>query len=214
MGLFKPRTRRPTRRAAARAAKHKAGLEAKYSARNERKRDKAERRSADKVTKAQVATFKAQERAADKVAEKAGRDYLSVGQVRKYLGVARVLLPVLLPLAYRGATVLRGQLDNRRARSLGVGVEQLPDFTGHGARLSARIANAENSTSEILARDPGDPDTTAFAAHTRDRLTSLNTAVRTAEQMPAPQRKAAHTTISFELGKIESDLLARLGVKS
>lgn len=214
MGLFKQKVRRPTRRAAAKAAKHKAGLEAKYSARNERKRNKAERRSADKVTKAQVATFKAQERAAEKVAEKASRDYLSVGQMRKYLGVARVLLPVLLPLAYRAATILRGQLDSRRARQLGVGVEQLSDFTGHGARLSARIANAENSTSEILAREPADPETTAFAAHTRDRLTNLNTAVRTAEQMPAQQRKAAHITIGAELAKIESDLLSRLGVKS
>jgi hypothetical protein len=214
MGLFKQKTRRPTRRAAARAAKHKAGLEAKYSARNERKRDRAEQRSADKIAKAQIATFKAQERAAEKAAERAGRDYFSVGQVRKYLGVARVLLPVLLPLVYRGATLLRGTLDSRKARSLGVGVEQLSDFTGHGARLSARIAGAESSTSEILARDPGDPDTSAFATATRDRLTSLNTAVRTAEQMPTPQRKTAHANIATELAKIESDLLARLGVKS
>jgi hypothetical protein len=213
MGLFN-QTRRPTRRAAAKAAKHKAGLEARYSARNARKRDKAEQRAADKVTRARVSTLKAQERAAEKAAERAARDPFSVSQVRKYLGVARVLLPVLVPLVYRGATFLRGRLDSRRARELGVSVEQLADFTGHGSRLSARIANAEASASQILANDPGNPDTSAFAAQTRDRLTNLNTAVRTAEQMPAQQRKSAHAGISAELGRIEADLLSRLGVKS
>lgn len=214
MGLFKKRTRRSTRRAEAKALKHKAALEAKLGAKNDRKRLRAERRAADKIAGAQVATLKAQEKAALKTAEKASRQRVTVGQVKKYLGVARVLAPVLIPLVYRGATFARGQIDAKRARQLGVGVDQLADFTGHGARLTARIANADAATSEILAKRPNDADAKAFADTNRDRLGSLDTAIRAAEQMPSQQRKAAHAAIATELTGIEADLLSRLGVSA
>lgn len=210
MGLFTKR-KRVSRRAEAKALKHKAAKEAKYGARIDRKRLRAERRTADKVSRAQIATLKAQEDAARKTAEKATRDRFSVSQVRKYLGVARVLMPVLIPLAYRAATFIRGRIDVRRAQKLGVGLDQLADYSGHGASLTARIANAETSTKDILARH-GDPDTVEFIAVTRERLTNLNTAVRTAEHMPAPARKSAHTAIGGELTGIETELLGRLGV--
>ncbi|MEN0137478.1 MAG: DUF6474 family protein [Rhodococcus sp. (in: high G+C Gram-positive bacteria)] len=217
MGLFKKRKSRATRKAEAKALKHKAGVEAKLSARNERKRDKqaavagrkleaAELKSLKKVEKAQIAALKAEEKAA---AQKG----FTVATVRKYLGVARLLTPVLLPIAYRAATVVRGQIDARRADRMGVDVDQLANFTGHGAKLSARIAGAESSTTEILAQKPDDAETQKFAAAIRDRLGDLNTAVRAAEQMPQARRKAAHHAISSELDGVEADLLARLGVR-
>ncbi|WP_064081053.1 DUF6474 family protein, partial [Rhodococcus opacus] len=152
MGLLKKRKSRATRKAEAKALKHKAGVEAKLSAKNERKRDKqaasagrkleaAELKSLKKVEKAQIAALKAEEKAA---AQKG----FTVAAVRKYLGVARLLTPVLLPIAYRAATVVRGQIDARRADRLGVDIDQLANFTGHGAKLSARIAGAESSTTE------------------------------------------------------------------
>ncbi|MEV0947072.1 DUF6474 family protein [Rhodococcus sp. NPDC049939] len=217
MGLFKKRKSRATRKAEAKALKHKAGVEAKLSARNERKRDKAtakasrkleaaELKSQKKVDKAQIAAFKAQEKAA-------ARKGFTVSTVRKYLGIARLLTPVLLPIAYRAATVVRAQIDARRADRMGVDIDQLANFTGHGAKLSARIAGAETSTTEILAKKPGEAETQRFAAAIRDRLTDLNTAVRAAEQMPHARRKAAHQAIASELDGVEADLLARLGVR-
>lgn len=211
MGLFTKR-KRASRRAEAKALKHKASLEAKYGARTDRKRLRVERRATDRVSRAQVSTLKAQEEAARKTAEKATRDRLSVGNVRKYLGVARVLMPVLIPLAYRAATFIRSRLDLRRAQQLGVSVEQLAEYSGHGAALTARIANAESSTRDILAHY-NDRETTEFVATTRERLTNLDTAIRTAEHMPAPARKSAHNAIGGELTGIESELLSRLGVK-
>ncbi|RMI34437.1 DUF6474 family protein [Nocardia stercoris] len=214
MGLFTKRKTRSDRKAEAKALKHKAGLEAKLSARNERKRNRAELRTQREVAKAQIATLKAEEKAAVKTAERADRELLSAGQIKKYLGVARVLVPVLAPLVYQGATLLRGQIDTRRAQRLGIGIEQLSEFSGPGAKLQARIANAENSLTQIDSRGGGQhTDTAKFAAATRERLDNLSTAIRAAEQMPAQRRRAVYASISTELGGIEADLLSRLGVR-
>ncbi|MBF6129218.1 DUF6474 family protein [Nocardia brasiliensis] len=214
MGLFTKRKRRPSRRAEAKALKHKAGLEAKLVAKNDRKARRAEARTQRKVAKAQISALQAEEKAALKVAARAERELFSASQVKKYLGVARVLIPVLAPLAYRAATFVRGQLDVRKAQQLGIGIEQLGDFAGHGARLQARIANTEAALGKVGAQDGKDKgDTQKFVASTQARLDSLATAVQTAEQMPAPRRRTVHASISEELSQVESDVLARLGVR-
>ncbi|MGK8488082.1 DUF6474 family protein [Nocardia asiatica] len=214
MGLFTKRKRRPSRRAEAKALKHKAVIEAKLAAKNDRKARRAEARTQRKVAKAQIAAFQAEEKAALKAAAKAERDPFSAGQVKKYLGVARVLIPVLAPLAYRGATFLRGQLDTRRAQQLGVGIDQLGDFTGHGAKLQARITNAEAALDKIGTQNGKDKgETQKFVSATKDRLGSLTAAVHTSDQMPANRRRSVHASISHELSGIESDILARLGVR-
>lgn len=213
MGLFTKRKRRADRKAEAKALERKAVLEAKLGARNERKRDRAQARTHRDVAKQQISTLKAEEKAALKAAEKAERELFSAGQIKKYLGVARVLIPVLAPLAYRAATFLRGQLDSRRAHRLGIGLNQLGDFTGHGARLQARITGAESALTEIADNAGKDTETRQFITASQDRLNSLNAAVRTAEQMPAPRRRAVHTSISNELSGLEADVLARLGVR-
>ncbi|MFC3963826.1 DUF6474 family protein [Nocardia jiangsuensis] len=212
MGLFTKRKRRPSRRAEAKALKHKAGLEAKLVARNDRKSRRAEARTQRKVAKAQIAAYQAEEKAADKLAAKAERDPFSPGQVKKYLGVARILIPVLAPLAYRAATYVRGQLDVRRAQQLGIGIDQLGDYAGHGGRLQARIANTEAALEKVSGEGKAD-DTRSFVGTTKERLESLSAAVRTADQMPAARRRAVHTAVSSELAGLEADVLARLGVR-
>ncbi|UGT40438.1 DUF6474 family protein [Nocardia yamanashiensis] len=211
MGLFTKRKKRVSRRAEAKALKHKAGMEAKLGARNERKRNRAESRTQARVAKAEIAKLQAEEKAALKLAAKAERDPFSVASVRKYLSVARILVPVLAPLAYRGATIVRGQLDQRRAQQLGIGVNQLGDFSGPGAKLQARLTNVEATLAEVEKKN-SDADTKKFATTTRDRLDSLAAATRTAAQMPVQRRRAVHASISNELSGIESDVLARLGV--
>ncbi|MFR9753394.1 DUF6474 family protein [Nocardia sp. 004] len=217
MGLFTKRKRRPNRRAAAKALKHKATIEAKLAAKNDRKARRAEARTQRKVAKAQIATLQAEEKAALKVAAKAERDRLSPSQVKKYLGVVRVLIPVLAPLAYRGATFLRGRLDTHRAQQLGVSIDQLGDFTGHSAKLQVRIANAEAALAKVGTQDGstqgGKGEAQKFVAVTEERLGSLAVALRTADQIPANRRRAVHTSISHELSGIEADILARLGVR-
>ncbi|MGX1804757.1 DUF6474 family protein [Nocardia sp. NPDC055321] len=210
MGLFTKRKKKVSRRAEAKALKHKAGMEAKLGARNERKRNRNEARTQAKVAKAEIAKLQAEEKAALKVAARADRELFSAAQVRKYLGVARILVPVLAPLAYRAATLVRGQLDTRRAAQLGIGVNQLGEFSGPGARLQARVANVESTVAEIERKNP--QDSKKFVADVRDRLESLSAAIRTSDQMPVQRRRAVHASISNELSGIETDVLARLGV--
>lgn len=227
MGLF-TRKRRATRRAEAKALKHKAKLEAKLVAKNQLKNDRRTAksqqklnkklaksqvkldhdlaRSQSKVEKEQIATLQAQKKAAE-------NQGFTAAKVRRYLGVARLLAPILVPIVYQAVTALRGQLDARRARQLGVSVEQLGSFTGHGARLSARILGAEQSLTKVEALSPKDAETQSFATAIRGRLTDLTAAVQASEQMPAARRKTAHAAISSELDGIEADLLARLGVR-
>ncbi|CAM3837296.1 DUF6474 family protein [Smaragdicoccus niigatensis] len=214
MGLFSNRKRkREARRAKAeaKALMHKAKVEAKANAKNAKKQAKKNAKSATKLEKAQISTLKAQENHANKAAAKAERDRLAPKEVKKLLGTAKVVAPIAAPLVYQGATWLRGFLDERKAAGLGVPVGQLGEFGGHGGRLSARIASADATTAELLARS-GDGATKKFADATRARLAELNTAVHAAENMPPTARKSAHQAISNELSRVETNLLDRLGV--
>jgi hypothetical protein len=172
--------------------------------------------------KAQRSAAKDAKKAAAEARKAAERKQLSPAKVRRYLAVGRVVVPVLSPLLYRGATQLRGALDERRARTLGVDVENLAEFTGHGARLSARIHGLETSLAELDRGNVGAAGTEAAALASRDRefeqattarLTELTTAVHAAERMPTARRRAAHTAIGTELDRIDAELLRRLGVR-
>ena len=218
MGLFKKKSvsRRAQRKAEAAALKHKAGLEAKLGARNVRKRDKAAAKAEKKVAKTNLKAQREVNKTEVKIAEaqraaaEAGK--LNAKKVGRYIGVARVVAPVALPLAYRGVTLLRAQLDQRRADKLGVAVDQLGEFGGSGAKLSARIAGAERTLDKLSSAKPRDAEVSKFVATMRQRLAELASAVDAAESMSVDRRRGAHSAISRELEAIEADELAYLGV--
>lgn len=217
MGVFSKRKSRATRRAEAKALKAKAKLEAKLEAKNQVRRIKAEVRTENKALRAQVRAQRQADRTAVKVAEaqlKAVRDgkLLSPARVRRLLTVARLLAPILVPLAYRAATAARGVLDQRKADKLGVPLSQVGQFSGQGGQLSARIAGAEQSVREVADRNSADAETRQFVSAMNSRLVDLSAAVTAAEHMPASQRRAAHTAISDQLDAMDADLMARLGV--
>lgn len=217
MGLFRKRKSRATRRAEARALKAGAKLEARLSAKNERRRIASANRASAKALRAQVKARREGDKAAVKVAEaqrQAARDgtLLSPARVGRALTVARLVAPVAVPLIYRAAIAVRGILDERRADRLGVPLSQIGRFSGHGAQLSARIAACEQTLATVEADRASDPETRQFAAAITARLRDLAAAVIAAENMPAAARRKAHAAISTQLDGIERDLLARLGV--
>ncbi len=221
MALFTRRKSRSARRAEARAIKRatktKAKLEAKLAAKNDLRRMKADRKAAAHALKAQLRAQRDADRAALKVAQtqlKAVQEgkLLSPMRVRRSLTVARLLAPVLVPVAYRGAIAVRGLLDQRRADQLGVPLAQLGQFSGHGAALSARISGAEQATRRVAEKNPKDTETRQFVAAINDRLTDLSAAVTAAENMPSARRRAAHAAIGEQLDGIDADVLARLGL--
>jgi Family of unknown function (DUF6474) len=217
MGLFRKRKSRATRRAEARAIKARAKLEAKLAAKNEKRRIQSAVKSGEKTFKAQLKAQQDSDKAALKVAEtqlKAVREgkLLSPTKIRRVLTVSRLLAPVLMPLIYRAATAVRGLLDQRRADQLGVPLAQIGQFSGHGARLSARIAGSEQSLRTVKEKKPKDAETQQFVSAVSERLTDLAAAVIAAENMPTVRRRAAHAAISAQLDGVEADLLARLGL--
>ncbi|OBK29541.1 hypothetical protein A5634_18210 [Mycobacterium asiaticum] len=217
MGLFGKRKSRATRRAEARAIKARAKLEARLLAKNDRRRIKADRKAAEKALSAQLKAQKDSDKTALKVAEtelKAVREgkLLSPTRIRRVFTVSRLLAPVLTPLIYRAAVAARGLIDQRRADQLGIPLAQIGQFSGHGARLSARVAGAEQSLRAVQEKKPKDAETKQFVTAISERLGDLSAAITTAENMPTQRRRAAHAAISSQLDGIEGDLLARLGV--
>ena len=120
--------------------------------------------------------------------------------------------PVLAPFAYRAATAVRGHIDASRARRIGVGIEQLGEFSGHGAALSARIAGLEPALAQMEPTHLAPADV-EFRLATTARLAELSTAVHAAERMPTPRRKGAHRSIGADLDRIDAELLRKLGVR-
>lgn len=217
MGLFGKRKTRAMRRAEARAIKARAKFEAKLAAKNEARRFKAAQRAESKALREQLRAQRDSDRAALKVAEaklKTAREgkLLSPTRIRRMLTVSRLLAPIVVPLAYRAAIAARGLMDQRRADQLGVPLAQIGQFSGHGGRLSARIAGAEQSLRTVQEKKPNDAETKQFVAAISERLTDLSAAITAAENMPAPRRRAAHAAIFKQLDEIDADLMARLGL--
>jgi Family of unknown function (DUF6474) len=217
MGLFSTRKTRASRRAEARAMKRRTRLDARYAARNERRRIESAERSADKALRAQIKMQRDSDKAALKAAEtnlKAAREgrLLSPTRIRRTLTVTRLLAPIIVPVAYRVAVGARGWLDERRADGLGVPLGEVGKFSAHGARLSGRIAAAEQSVRMVAEKNPKDSETKQFVAAISTRLSDLSAAVAAAESMPSARRRAAHAAIAAELDGIDADLLARLGL--
>jgi hypothetical protein len=217
MGLFTKRKSRATRRAEARALKAKAKMEAKLAAKNEGKRIRATQRTENKAVKAQLKAQRDIDRTAVKVAEtqlRTAREgkLLAPSRIRRTLTVSRLLAPVVVPVAYRAAMAARGAIDERRADRLGVPLTQLGQFSGHGGRLSARIAGAEQSLRLVGEKNPKDGETKQFVSAVTDRLAALSAAVTAAENMPGARRRAAQASIGEQLDGIDADIMARLGV--
>jgi hypothetical protein len=217
MGLFKRRKSRATRRAEARAIKAKAKLEARLGAKNEARRIKSAHRAETRALKSQLRAQRESDRAALKVAEtqlKAAREgkLLSPTRIRRGLTIARLLAPIVVPLAYRASIAARGFADQRRADRLGVPLSQLGQFSGHGGELSARVTSAEQSLRLVAEKRPKDNETKQFVTAITERLTDLSAAITAAENMPTPRRRSAHLGIAAQLDGIEADLMARLGL--
>lgn len=150
------------------------------------------------------------------------RDPLTSMKVKRYLGIARIIVPVVAPLVYQAVSTVRSQWDTHRARQLGVAPDELTEFTGRGAALYARIHNLALSARDLRTRhgEPatrGGDDTRAteirtFVDDADTRLSDLEAAVRAAEQMPATRRRSAHVAVAGELDRIETRLLVLWGV--
>lgn len=144
------------------------------------------------------------------------KDGFTPARAKNAIAVAKVLgpvvLPVVTPYVVQGAAAVRDRWDRRRARKLGVSVDDLGQYSGRGGTLHARIAGAATGLNELRVKDSATADELAFADSAESTLHQLAAAVRAAERMPTPRRKAAHRAVAAELDRIEDRLLAALGI--
>ncbi len=177
---------------------------------------KAEKEIA-KAAKAERKATKKEEEIRAKERDEDQPDLLTGMTVKRYLGIARIVVPVLMPLLYQAAGAARARWDEQRARRFGVAPDELASFSGRGASLYARIHNVALSVRELRDRrtsPSGEPaDVRSFAADTENRLSDLEAAVRAAEQMPADRRRRAHEAAAAELDRIEASVLGRWGLE-
>ncbi|MFW0789819.1 DUF6474 family protein [Gordonia sp. CPCC 205333] len=209
-------------RRALRKAERKAQRQAdRQAARQERDTQNGDRKSSSGDDKASVKAAKANKKAAKvsakadaaKIKAEAESRKLSTTNVKRYLAVARLVAPIAGPVIYRASVSAREQLAIAKANRAGVSPDVLRQFSGHGATQSARVATTRASVDKLVAQDQS-ADAAAFASAMNTRLANLATAVDAAEMMPPAQRRHAHQAIDRELSTIESDILARLGVRT
>lgn len=131
-------------------------------------------------------------------------------RVAKVVGPAAV--PVLAPAVVRATGAIREAYDRYQARRIGVSVEQLPEYTGHGGALLARIAGVSDNLHALRQSSEATEDDRDFAEQCQSSLEQLTISVRTAERMPTVRRKAAHRAVANELQRMEDGLLHRLGL--
>ncbi len=163
--------------------------------------------------KAAKALLKADKQTA-KAIKKGEFGTVTPGNAKKIVGIAKIVGPLLLPFALRAVSTVRESYDRSRARKLGVPVDDLGKFTGHGASLHARIAGDSVALRDLREQSTGEERGHArtYADQAEARLAQLTSAVRAAERMPSPRRRSAHRAVDQELSRIESELLTRFGV--
>lgn len=141
---------------------------------------------------------------------------LTPKKAKNAVRVAKIVIPAvgpaLVPFAVKAAGVARDAYDRYQAHRMGVSVEALGEYSGHGGALLARIAGAADGLAELRRSAKATDDDLTFAERSQGTLEQLTASVRASERMPAARRKAAHKAVAAELDHIEGQLLHRLGI--
>ncbi|MEQ0574639.1 DUF6474 family protein [Mycobacterium tuberculosis] len=106
------------------------------------------------------------------------------------------------------AMAARGLIDRGAPISSGSRWQQTGRFSGHGARLSARVGGAERSLRMMQEKKPK-PNSSCRGDQSAHRSAGV---VAAAEHMPAKRRWTANSAIPSKLAGIEADLMARFGL--
>ncbi|MDO5076693.1 DUF6474 family protein [Corynebacterium sp.] len=197
MGIFEAiRKSRARTKAEIKAAKVKAKEEVRQHAKLTARKEKLLAAQEKALLRAERKGLKAKRKHERAMAQttlaqmKAGR--FNKATIMRYSAAARVLVPILLPLAYRAITFGREQLLSMKAQRLGVTAHELAQYSGHGAPLKARIAGIRKSVEN--SKLPS-----GFVHDVNERLDQLDSAVDNSEYMTAEQRRRVHRSTSNDL---------------
>ena len=185
-------------------ARKLAKQEAKADQRTAKLLDKAEKRLLKEEKKGLKRKRKHEKDLAKTYLKRIEESGLTKKKAKQWTGAARMLVPVLLPLAYKALTSFQQGQVNNRAAGLGLTSQDLARHSGRGAELKARIDAARDTVAH--ADNIGD----GFKRDANVRLDELEQAVRNAEHANPEQRRLAHNSVEDDLNKLAADVQAKL----
>ena len=130
--------------------------------------------------------------------------------LRRLLLAAKVVGPMVAAGAMKTSTEVRGVLDDRRARQLGVPIEEVAAYKGPTGTVQARITGLTKAIDELRARRGTDQTVARFAGSTTARLAELSAASTATLSMPTSTRRAALRAISADLDQLDAELMTFL----
>lgn len=182
----------------------------------QRKQAKTARKATEeaaKPTRAEKKTLKAEEKMAKELAKHPQTLFeraTDPKSAKRALSVAKIIGPVVAPLALRAATGTRDYLDNRRAVKLGVPINEVGAYKGPTGAVEARLDGLRSAINDLRSRHSGDLQVTRFAEVANGRITDLTAAVRASVTMPAGRRRNTLSAVTAELNQIDADLMSHL----
>ncbi len=130
--------------------------------------------------------------------------------LRRLLLAAKVVGPAVAAGAMKTSTTVRGVLDERRARQLGVPVDEVALYKGPAGRVQARITGLTKAVNDLRDRRGGDQAVARFAASTNNRLRELSAAAQATHSMPPPTQRSAVRAIAADLDQLDAELMTFL----
>ncbi len=130
--------------------------------------------------------------------------------LRRLLMAAKVVGPVVAAGAMRTSTGVRGVLDDRRARQLGVPIEDVAAYKGPTGTVQARVTGLTKAVGDLRARRGTDPKVARFAETADARLGELSAAATATLSMPSGTQRAALRAASADLDQLDAELMTFL----
>ncbi|QPK83175.1 hypothetical protein G7Y29_10155 [Corynebacterium qintianiae] len=184
-------------------ARQLAKNEAKQEHRTAKLLDKAEKRLLNEEKKGLKRKRKHEKKLAETQLKRIEQSGLTQKKAKNWVGAARVLVPVLLPLAYKAMTSYQQNRIESRANTMGLSSQDLSRYSGRGAELKARI-DALRGNTDRLHDTPA--LSSSFIKDVDVRLDELEQAVRNAERLNPEQQRLAHSSIERELDEVTGEI--------
>jgi Family of unknown function (DUF6474) len=131
-------------------------------------------------------------------------------KTKRLLTVTKIVAPIVAPIALKAVDVARSVADQRRARKLGVDIDDVAGYRGPTGRTKARIDAVDKAVADLRSRRGGDALITGFADRSHAALNDLRAATAATAPMPATRRRPTLAAIKRELDAIESETIAHL----
>ncbi len=130
--------------------------------------------------------------------------------LRRLLLAAKVVGPAVAAGALKTTTTVRGALDDRRARQLGVPIDDVALYKGPAGQVQARITGLTKAVNDLRDRRGGDQGVARFVSTSGIRLQELSAAVAATHSMPAATQKSAVRAIAADLDQLDAELMTFL----